>query len=136
MEKEEEIRELKERLKLIEEYYEESNFIKRIRFYWKYIKEKKKYANNRNSTKNDTNRNNTISDNSNGNTWDIEISKIFNDKKIKEEENNMAKIIIKINGIEQCMGLGRKKDLEKLKEKMEQDKEKMKKFKIEEIIIK
>lgn len=54
MEKEEEIKELKERLKLIEEYYEESSFTKRIRFYWKYIKEKRKYANNRNSTKNDT----------------------------------------------------------------------------------
>lgn len=48
----------------------------------------------------------------------------------------MAKIYIKINGIEQCMGIGRKKDLEKLKEKMEKDKEKMKKFKIEEIIVK
>lgn len=48
----------------------------------------------------------------------------------------MAIIIVKINGIEQCMGIGRKKDLEKLKEKMEKDKEKMKKFKIEEIKIK
>lgn len=48
----------------------------------------------------------------------------------------MAKIIIKINGIEMCMGIGRKKDLEKLKEKMEKDKEKMKQFKIEEIKIK
>lgn len=47
----------------------------------------------------------------------------------------MAKIIIKINGIEQCMGIGRKKDLEKLKEKMEKDKNKIKKFKIEEIIV-
>lgn len=136
MEKEEEIKELKDRIKLIEEYYEESNIIKRIRFYLKYIKEKKKNANYRNSTKNDTTRNNTVSDNSNGNTWDVEISKIFNDKKIEKEENNIAKIIIKINGIEQCMGIGRKKDLEKLKEKMEQDKEKMKKFKIEEIKIK
>lgn len=78
MEKEEEIKELKERLKLIEEYYEESSFIKRIGFYWKYIKEKRRNANNRNSTKNDTSRNNTISNSSNGNTWDNEISKIFN----------------------------------------------------------
>lgn len=78
MEKEEEIKELKERLKLIEEYYEESNIIKRIRFYIKYIKEKKKNANYRNSTKNDTTRNNTISYNSNRNTWDNEINKIFN----------------------------------------------------------
>lgn len=74
----EQIKELKSRLKLIEEYYEESNFIKRIRFYWKYIKEKKKNANYRNDTKNDTSRNNTISDNSNNNTWDDEINKIFN----------------------------------------------------------
>lgn len=71
-------KELKERLKLIEEYYEESNFIKRIKFYWRYIKEKKRNANNRNSKKNDTTRNNTIHNNSNRNTWDNEISKIFN----------------------------------------------------------
>lgn len=45
----------------------------------------------------------------------------------------MAKIYIKINGIEQKMGIGRYKDLIKLKEKMEKDKGKMKKFKIEEI---
>ena len=83
MEKEEEIKELKDRLKLIEEYYEESDFIKRIRFYWKYVKEKKKNANYRNSTKNDTSRNNTICNNSNGNTWNYEINKIFNNKEIK-----------------------------------------------------
>ena len=82
MEKEEEIKELKERLKLIEEYYEESSFIKRIRFYWRYIKEKKN-ANYRNDTKNDTSRNNTVCNNSNGNTWDYEINKIFNNKEIK-----------------------------------------------------
>lgn len=78
MKQEEEIKELKDRLKLIETYYEESNFIKRIRFYWKYIKEKRRNANYRNNTKNDTSRNNTISNNSNGNTWDNEINKIFN----------------------------------------------------------
>ena len=78
MEKEEEIKELKDRLKLIEEYYEENNFIKRIRFYWKYIKEKRRNANYRNNTKNDTSRNNKIYNNSNGNTWDNEINKIFN----------------------------------------------------------
>lgn len=78
MKQEEEIKELKDRLKLIEEYYEESNFIKRIRFYWKFIKEKKRNANNRNSTKNDTTRDNTVYNNSHGNTWDNEISKIFN----------------------------------------------------------
>lgn len=78
MEKEEEIKELKERLKLIEEYYGESSFIKRIRFYLKYIKEKRKNANYRNDSKNDTSRNNTIYNNSHGNTWDNEINKIFN----------------------------------------------------------
>lgn len=79
MEKEEEIKKLKERLKLIEEYYEESSFIKRIRFYISYIKEKKRNAGYRNNRKNDTTRNNTIYSNSNGNTWDNEINKIFND---------------------------------------------------------
>ena len=48
----------------------------------------------------------------------------------------MAKIYIRVNRIEKCVGIGRKKDLEKLKERMEKDKEKMKKFKIEEIIVK
>lgn len=47
----------------------------------------------------------------------------------------MAKIIIKINGIELCCGIGRKKNLEKLKELMLKDKEKIKKYKIEEIKI-
>lgn len=78
MEKEEEIKELKERIKLIEEYYEESNFIKRIRFYIKYIKEKKKNANYRNNSENDTTRDNTIYNSSNGNTWNNEINKILN----------------------------------------------------------
>ena len=78
MKQEEEIKELKDRLKLIEEYYEESSFIKRIKFYWKYIKEKNKNADYRNNTKNDTSRNNKIYNNSNGNTWDNEINKIFN----------------------------------------------------------
>lgn len=48
----------------------------------------------------------------------------------------MSKIYIKINGIERCVGIGRKKDLKKLKERMKEEKEKMKKFKIEEIIVK
>ena len=78
MEKEKEIKELRDRLKLIEEYYQEDNFIKRIKFYIKYYKEKKKNANYRNNTKNDTSRNNTVCNNSNGNTWNNEISKIFN----------------------------------------------------------
>lgn len=47
----------------------------------------------------------------------------------------MAKIYVKINGIEKCMGIGRKKDLIKLKEKMQKDKQKIKEFKIEEIRI-
>ena len=86
MEKEEEIKELKERLRLIEEYYEESNFIKRIRFYWKYIKEKRKYANYRNNTKNDTSRNNAIYNNSTSNTWNNEIDNLFNNEKIEKEK--------------------------------------------------
>ena len=48
----------------------------------------------------------------------------------------MARIYIRVNGIEKLVAVGRKKDLEKLKEKMEKEEEKMKKFKIEEIIIK
>lgn len=84
---EEENKELKERLRLIEEYYEESNFTKKIIFYSKYIKEKKKNANHRNDSKDDTTRNNTICDNSNGNTWDNEISKIFNGEKVEKENN-------------------------------------------------
>ena len=55
LELQEENEELKDRLKLIEEYYKESNIIKRIRFYWKFYKEKRRYANYRNSAKNDTN---------------------------------------------------------------------------------
>lgn len=86
MEKEEEIKELKNRLKLIETFYEESNFIKRIRFYWKIIKEKKKYADYRNNPENDTSRNNTIYNNSNGNTWNNEINNLFDHKKIEKEK--------------------------------------------------
>lgn len=82
MEKEEEIKELKDRLKLIEEYYEENSFIKRIRFYWKYIKEKRKNANYRNNTKNDTSRNNKIHNDSTNNTWNNEINNLFNNEKI------------------------------------------------------
>lgn len=78
MEKEEEIKELKDRLELIETFYQENNFIKRIKFYYKYYKEKWKNANYRNNKKNDTSRNNTICNNGNGNTWDNEISEIFN----------------------------------------------------------
>lgn len=48
----------------------------------------------------------------------------------------MAKIYIRIKGIEYYAGSGRRKDLEKLKEEMIKDKEKMKKFKIEEIKVK
>lgn len=77
-------KELKEKIEMIENFYGESSFIKKIRFYIKYYKEKKRNADNRNSTKNDTTRNNTICNNSNGNTWDNEISKIFNGKKIEE----------------------------------------------------
>lgn len=84
MEKEEEIKELKSRINMIETFYEENSFIKRIKFYIKYIKEKWKNADNRNDTKNDTTRDNTIYNNSNDNTWDDEINSLFNDKEIKQ----------------------------------------------------
>lgn len=86
MEKEEEIKELKSRLKLIETIYEENSFIKRMKFYIKYYKEKWKNANYRNNTKNDTTRNNTIFNNSNDITWDNEINKLFNNEKIEKEK--------------------------------------------------
>lgn len=74
----EQIKELKSRLRLIEEFYEENNLVKRIKFYYKYYKEKRKNANYRNNTKNDTSRNNAIYDNSNDNTWNDEVNKVFN----------------------------------------------------------
>lgn len=82
-EEQKEIKELKSRLSLIETFYEENSFIKKIKFYWKYIKEKRRYANYRNDRKNDTNRNNTISNNSISDTWNYEIDKIFNNEEIK-----------------------------------------------------
>ena len=82
-EEQKEIKELKSRLSLIETFYEENSFIKKIKFYWKYIKEKRRNANYRNDRKNDTNRNNTISNNSISDTWNYEIDKIFNNEEIK-----------------------------------------------------
>lgn len=82
-EEQKEIKELKSRLSLIETFYEENSFIKKIKFYWKYIKEKRRYANYRNDRKNDTNRNNRISNNSISDTWNYEIDKIFNNEEIK-----------------------------------------------------
>lgn len=72
------IKELEERLKLIENFYEENSLVKRIKFHINYYKERLKYANYRNNTKNDTSRNNTIYDNNTRNTRDNEINKIFN----------------------------------------------------------
>ena len=86
MEKEKEIKELKDRLNLIETFYGENSLIKRIKFYIKYIKEKRKNADNRNNGKNDTSRNNTVRNNSTSNTWDNEINNLFNNEKIKEEK--------------------------------------------------
>ena len=86
MEEEEEIKELKSRLNLIETFYEENSFIKRMKFYIGYYKEKWRNADNRNNTENDTTRNNTIFNNSNDNTWDNEINNLFNDKKIEKEK--------------------------------------------------
>ena len=83
MEKEKEIKELKSRLNLIEEFYEEDNLIKRIKFYIKYIKEKWKNANNTNNRNNDTNRNNKIHNNSTSNSWNNENNNLFNSKEIE-----------------------------------------------------
>ena len=66
------------------------------------------------------------------NKYKEEIDKL---KNIIRKENKMAKIMVKVKGIEICMGIGRKKDLEKLKEKMIKDKEKINRFEIEEIKI-
>ena len=67
-------KELKEELEMIEVFYGENSLIKRIKFYIKYIKEKRKNANN------------TICNNSTGNTWNNEINNLFNNEKIKEEK--------------------------------------------------
>lgn len=78
MEKEREIKELKSRIRLIEEFYEEDNLIKRIKFYLRYYKEKKKNANYTNNRDNDTTRNYTIYNNSNEYIRNNDNNKIFN----------------------------------------------------------
>ena len=93
MEKEEEIKELKDRLKLIETFYEENSIIKRIKFYIKYIKEKKKNANYTNNRDNDKTRNYSIYNNGNDNISNNDNNKIFNDKKIEKLELESGKII-------------------------------------------
>lgn len=92
MEKEEEIKELKSRLSLIEEFYEENNLIKRIKFYIKYYKEKKKNANYTNNRDNDKARNNSICNNRNDNISNNDNNKIFNNKKIEKLELESGKI--------------------------------------------
>ena len=92
MEKEEEIKELKDRLKLIETFYEENSIIKRIKFYIKYIKEKKKNANYTNNRDNDKTRNYSIYNNGNDNISNNDNNKIFNDKKIEKLELESGKI--------------------------------------------
>lgn len=88
MEKIEELRkenkELKEQLEMIEYFYEENSLIKRIKFFLKYIKEKRKNGNNTDIRNNDTSRNNTIFNNSNDNSGNNEIDSLFNDKEIKK----------------------------------------------------
>ena len=64
-EEQKEIKELKNRLELIETFYQENNLIKRIKLYIKYYKEKRK--NDKNNRNNDSNRNNTIHNSSIGN---------------------------------------------------------------------
>lgn len=80
-EEQKEIKELKDRLNLIETYYQENNFIKRIKFYIKYYKEKRK--NDKNNRNNDTNGNNTIHYNSISNTRVNVNDKIFNYEEIR-----------------------------------------------------
>lgn len=80
-EEQKEIKELKNRLNLIETFYQENNIIKRIKFYIKYYKEKRK--NDKNNTNNDTIRNNTIYNNSIGNFRNNVNDKIFNSKEIR-----------------------------------------------------
>lgn len=77
-EEQKEIKELKSRLSLIEEFYEEDNLIKRIKFYLRYYKEKKKNANYTNNRDNDTTRNYTIYNNGNGYIRNNDNNKIFN----------------------------------------------------------
>lgn len=80
-EEQKEIKELKSRLNLIQNFYEESNFIKRMKFYLKYYKEKRK--NDKNNRNNDTTRNNTIHNNSISNIRTDANDKIFNCKEIR-----------------------------------------------------
>lgn len=79
-EEQKEIKELKDRLNLIETFYQENNFIKRMKFYLKYYKEKRK--NDKNNRNNDTTRNNTIHNSSIGNFRVNVNDKIFDSKKI------------------------------------------------------
>lgn len=80
-EEQKEIKELKNRLNLIETFYQENNIIKRIKFYLKYYKEKRK--NDKNNTNNDTIRNNTIYNNSISNIRVNVNDKIFDSKEIR-----------------------------------------------------
>lgn len=80
-EEQKEIKELKNRLNLIETFYQENNFIKRIKFYIKYYKEKRK--NDKNNRNNDTTRNNTIHNNSINNIRTNVNDKIFDSKEIR-----------------------------------------------------
>ena len=80
-EEQKEIKELKNRLNLIETFYQENNIIKRIKFYLKYYKEKRK--NDKNNRNNDSNRNNTVHNNSISNIRTNVNDKIFNCKEIR-----------------------------------------------------
>lgn len=80
-EEQKEIKELKNRLNLIETFYQENNIIKRIKFYIKYYKEKRK--NDKNNRNNDTTRNNTIHNNNISNFRVNVNDKIFDSKEIK-----------------------------------------------------
>lgn len=83
---ENENKELKEELKMIEYFYGENSLIKRLKFYTKYIKEKWKNGNNTNIRNNDTSRNNKIHNNSISNPWNNEINNLCNNEKIEKEK--------------------------------------------------
>lgn len=80
-EEQKEIKELKSRLNLIETFYQENNIIKRIKYYLKYYKEKRR--NDKNNRNNDTTRNNTIHNNSISDTRVNVNDKIFNYEEIR-----------------------------------------------------
>ena len=77
-------KELKEQLEMIKYFYGENSLIKRIKFYTKYIKEKRKNANNTDIRNNDTSRNNKIHNNSISDTWNDKINNLLINKEVRK----------------------------------------------------